>query len=96
MNLKKKYCKNLDIIVREIEGEYLMIPIASGIGDMEDEMYSLNETGIAIWEKLAPDKTVEDIIDELCEEYDADKEEITADVMGIMEELIKRKIVLCQ
>ncbi len=89
------YTQNKDIIIRKIEGEYLMIPIASGIGDMEDEMYTLNETGIAIWEKLSPEKTLGTIIDGLCEEYDADKKEITNDVIGLIEELFKRKIVLC-
>ncbi len=93
--ITQRYRKNNDIIVREIEGEYLMIPIASGIGDMEDEMYTLNKTGIAIWEKLSPDKTLETVIDELCEEYDADIKEITIDVIGLIEELFKRKIVLC-
>lgn len=91
----KKYFKNKDIIIRKIEGEYLMIPITSGIGDMEDEMYTLNKTGIAIWEKLSPEKTLETVIEELCEKYDADKNEITADVIGLIEELFKRKIVLC-
>ncbi len=95
IDIINKYYKNKDVIVREIEGEYLMIPIASGIGDMEDEMYTLNETGIATWEKLSSEKTLETVIDELCEEYDADKKEITTDVIGLIEELFKRKIVLC-
>ncbi|MCP3872202.1 MAG: PqqD family protein, partial [Desulfobacteraceae bacterium] len=95
MDINKKYFQNEDVIIREIEGEYLMVPIASGIGDMEDEMYTLNETGIAIWEKLSPKKTLETVIEELCNEYDADKKEITNDVFGLIEELFKRKIVLC-
>jgi len=89
-----KYYHNKDVIVREIEGEYLMIPIASGIGDMEDEMYTLNETGIAVWEKLSPEKTLENIINELCEEYSADRNEIETDVIGLIDELYKRNIVL--
>jgi Coenzyme PQQ synthesis protein D (PqqD) len=96
INIEKKYFCNDDIIVRRIEDEYLMIPISSGIGDMEDEMYTLNETGIVIWEKLSPDKTLETVISEICEEYTAGRKEITKDVIGLIEELFKRKIVLCQ
>jgi lipoate-protein ligase A len=96
MDINKIYFKNKDVVVREIEGEYLMIPISSGIGDLEDEMYTLNESGIAIWEKLSPDKTLETVIDELCQEFDASKDEISSDVIGLIEELSKRKIVLCQ
>ncbi|MCK5099101.1 MAG: PqqD family protein [Desulfobacteraceae bacterium] len=95
MDINKKYFRNKDVIVREIEGEYLMVPIASGIGDMEDEMYTLNKTGVAIWKKLSPEKTLKTIIDELCQEYDANKKKITADVFGLIEELFKRKIILC-
>ena len=96
MNINKIYFRNENIIVREIEGEYLMIPIASGIGNMEDEMYTLNKTGINVWEKLSAEKTLKAVIDELCLEYDADKKKIAADVIGLVEELFKRKIVLCQ
>lgn len=90
-----RYFPNEDIIVRQIEGEYLLLPIASGIGDDSDEIYTLNETGIAIWEKLSPEKTLDNVIDEICMEYSADKSEIMADVIGLMQELFNRKIVIC-
>jgi hypothetical protein len=34
-----------DIVSRDIEGELIIVPITSGIGDLEDELYTLNETG---------------------------------------------------
>ena len=34
-----------DVVAREIEGEIVIVPLASGIGDMEDELFTLNETG---------------------------------------------------
>ena len=43
------YVPSEDVVAREIEGEMIIVPIASGIGDMEDELYTLNETGKAIW-----------------------------------------------
>lgn len=94
-DLKTKFFCNENVIIREIEGEYLMIPITSGIGDMEDEMYTLNETGIAILKKLDSKKALHTVIDELCEEYNGDKQTISADIIGLVEELFKRKIILC-
>jgi len=38
-----------DVVSREIEGELIIVPIASGIGDMDDELYTLNDPGRAIW-----------------------------------------------
>ena len=39
-------CPSEDVVAREIEGEFIIVPLAAGIGDMEDELYSLNESGV--------------------------------------------------
>jgi hypothetical protein len=41
-----------DIVYREIEGEVILVPLVAGIGDAEDELYTLNATGRAVWERL--------------------------------------------
>ena len=38
-----------EIVSREIEGEIIIVPLTSGMGDMEDELFTLNETGRAMW-----------------------------------------------
>ncbi|MBW1691435.1 MAG: hypothetical protein DRG87_07660 [Deltaproteobacteria bacterium] len=88
------YLPSEDIVVREIEGELIIVPIVSGIGDMEDELFTLNETGRAIWEKLDGRKTLGDIIGDLSSEYEASPGEIERDVIGLAEELLKRKMLV--
>lgn len=83
-----------DIVAREIEGEVIIVPLASGVGDMEDELYTLNETGRAIWRKLDGSKKVREIAAELAEEFEAPPEVMEADVAGLLEELLKRKMVV--
>ena len=83
-----------DVVAREVEGEFLVIPIASGVGDMEDELYSLNECGKAIWDKLDGEKNLDNIKDELVEEYDVASEEMETDILGFVAELLKRKILV--
>lgn len=90
----KIYITSEDVVARQIEDEFLLVPIASGIGDMEDSLYTLNETGKLIWEKLDPKKTVNTIIDELIEEYDSPHQTISNDVCGILNELVKLNMVL--
>ena len=41
-----------DVVARIIEGELIIVPLVSGIGDMDDELYSMNGTGRAIWSRL--------------------------------------------
>ena len=93
-DLHLSYRPSEEIIVREIDKEIIIVPLTSGIADMEDELYTLNETGRAIWEKLDGAKSLQNIIDDLVIEYDADKEQIAGDVVGLIEELLKRNMVV--
>jgi hypothetical protein len=83
-----------DIVSREIEGELIIVPIASGIGDMEDELYTLNETGRSIWGRIDGKHSLKYIADDLAIEYSAPLDIITRDVLGLAEELVKRKILV--
>lgn len=85
-----------DVVAREIEGELIIIPLAAGIGDMEDELYTLNETGKVIWGRLDGAATLGQIAAGLAEEYEAPLEEIERDLVGLIGELARRKIVVVQ
>ena len=93
ITLRQVYTISEDVVVREIEDELIIVPIASGIGDMEDELYSMNETGKAILLKIDGEKSLNQIIHELFETYNAPVEQIKQDVLGLMGELIKRKML---
>lgn len=69
-----------DVVSREIEGELLIVPIASGIGDLEDELYTLNDTGRAIWQRLDGRRTLAEIAGDIAEEFDGPLEKIRDDV----------------
>jgi hypothetical protein len=83
-----------DIVAREIEGELIIVPVAAGIGDMEDELYALNETGRAIWGRLDGCADLRAIAAALSQEFDAPLAEIEQDVVGLMNELACRRIVV--
>ena len=94
VNLDSAYAPSENIVAREIQGELIIVPLVSGIGDMEDELYTLNLTGKAVWEKLDEQKCLKDIVKELIEEFDAPQGEIQKDVVGLVQELLKRKMVV--
>ena len=91
---KEAYKVSEDVVAREIEGEMIIVPLTAGIGDMEEELFTLNETGRAIWEKLGKERTLEQIILELTEEYSAAQEEIEEDVIGLVTELYRRNMIV--
>ena len=68
VNLCSIYAPSEDVVAREVQGEFIIIPITSGIADLEDEIFSLNETGRAIWDKLDGKKSLRNVIDETMKE----------------------------
>jgi len=93
-NLSKVYIPSEDVVAREIEGELIIVPIVAGIGNIEDELYALNDSGKTIWKKLDGKKTLKNIIEELSQEFESPKNQIEEDVKGLVEELLKRKMLV--
>jgi hypothetical protein len=94
--LDAKCAPSEDVVAREIEGELIIVPLVAGIGDMEDELYTLNETGKAIWARLDGQRTLRAVAAELTTEFSAPPGEIEKDVLGLMTELMRRKMVVVQ
>ncbi|MBU1367086.1 MAG: PqqD family protein [Candidatus Omnitrophica bacterium] len=94
VDLNSIYKPSKDVVAREVQGEFILIPITSGIGDLEDEIFSLNETGRAIWDKLDGKKNLKSIAEELTEEFQESFPQIEKDCLGILSELLNRKMIV--
>lgn len=94
INLNQVYVPSDDIVAREIEGELIIVPLVAGIGDMEDELFSLNDTGKDIWHRLDGKATLAEVAKALAEEYSAQPDEIESDVVGLVGELVQRKMLV--
>jgi hypothetical protein len=83
-----------DVIAREIEGKIIIVVFAPGIGDMEDKLYMLNETGKAIWDRLDGARSLGQIAVELADEYDVAVADTERDVLELTGELARRKMLV--
>ena len=88
------YVPSEDVVAREIEGELVIVPLATGMGDMEDDLFTLNETGRAIWDKLDGKRRLADVVKDLSEAFDAPAEEIRTDAIEFVQEVLKRGMVV--
>jgi hypothetical protein len=88
------YVPSPDIVAREIEGELIIVPLTAGVGNLEDELYSMNETGREIWRRLDGTRSLAHIAAELAVEFEADPAEIQADVVGLAAELLQRGMLV--
>ena len=94
VEMGRVYIPSEDVVAREIEGELIIVPLVAGIGDMEDELYTLNDTGKAIWDRLDGARALSGVGSALAEDYDAAPGEIERDVRGLVEELVKRRMLV--
>ena len=88
------YFLSPDVVARDIDGELIIVPLTSGIGDFDDEIFTLNETGCAIWRSLDGKKSLKEVAQSLEMEFVATPGEIETDVVGLVKELAKRKMVV--
>jgi hypothetical protein len=88
------YRPSEDVVARNIEGELIIVPLIAGIGDLEDELFTLNETGKAIWDHLDGKKTLRNVLDDLSAEFEAPVGEMEKDLIGLVDELVRRKILV--
>ena len=91
---ERVYAPSEDVVAREIEGELIIVPLVAGIGDLEDELFTLNETGKAIWDQLDGKQSLGAVIDSLARIYEAEPGEIEGDVLGWVEELVRRRMLV--
>jgi hypothetical protein len=96
LTLDAKCSPSEDVVARVIEDELVIVPLVAGIGDMDDELYTMNETGRAVWSRLDGQRTLRAVAAELATEFSAPPGVIENDVLGLMTELVQRKMVVVQ
>jgi hypothetical protein len=97
VTLDATYVPSEDVVFRDIEGELIIVPLTWGVGGAEDEqdaIFTLNETGRAIWDRLDSQRSLRAVVADLAAEYEAPSEDIEADVLGLVAELVSRKILV--
>jgi len=92
VSVEKVYVPSEDVVAREIEGEIIIVPLVAGIADVDDELYTLNETGKAIWRLLDGTMSLRQVAEGLAREFEGD--EIVQDVLGFVTELTARRILV--
>lgn len=94
VTLDDVYIVSKDIVVRKVEGKIIIIPLASGTSDTENELYTLNPTGQAVWQRLDGRKSLKKVVTELAAEFNSPTGEIERDVVGIVKKLLKKGMLV--
>lgn len=86
--MKLKY----EFAVREIVGEYVMVPLGQGALEFAG-MVSTSETGALLVDALKEDVTREELLKRILEEYDIDEQTAAADLDEFLGQLRKLNLL---
>lgn len=89
---ERVFQKNPAIVSRKVGDEYILVPIRDNVGDMEN-LYTLNEVGAFIWEKIDGKRTVNQIAQLLLNEFEAEETAARNDVKDFFNDLLENSAV---
>ena len=87
-----RYKARSGYVVREIAGEYLLIPVKMQEGE-GSQIAVLNDTGKFLWEQLVVERTEEELIKTVTEEYRVTEEEAQVDIREFLQKLKKSNLL---
>ena len=81
-----------DVVARKIGDETILVPVVAGIGNMDDDLYTVKGSAEEIWNRLDGTSTLDDIAKALSNAYAASYEIVLQDVSGFCTELCERNL----
>lgn len=86
-----KFRTNADFILREIMGEFLLVPS----GDMDfNGLGSLNESGVFLWQQLSVPKTYGALVDCFMKKYEVEKEVAEQDILEFLKAGMEKNAII--
>jgi len=76
-----------DVVFRDLSGEAVLLNLATGT------YFGLNEVGARMWNLLLEQGTTEKVIEKMQDEYEVDRERISQDLQGLVENLREKGLV---
>ncbi len=88
LDLKAHFRCDAEVILTELEGdEAVLLHLATR------KYYSLNETGVSIWEGLSEGLSLQAIVETLEARYEVDSERAGRSVISLVEEFLSEGLV---
>lgn len=79
---------NPDLIAADMDGETVMMSIASG------EYFGLNPVGSRVWEMLAEPHSVDELVPQICAEFAVDEATCSADLQAFTQKLLDNGLIV--
>lgn len=81
-----------EFVLREIAGEVILVPVGQTALDFNG-IITLNQTGVEIWKGLQEEKSREQILEELLEQFEVSRETAQADMETFLQYLNENGLI---
>ena len=88
-----RFVRNQEVVSRKIEGELIIVPIRSGVGDL-NSLYTLNPVGSVLWDFMTEGHTIAEMVQRVCDEFEVTKAQARKDIETFLDSLLEEKLVL--
>lgn len=86
-HMQLSFMRNGDVSWKILEEKCILLHLISG------NYYTLNTVGRFLWESLDEKKKLEEICDEIVENFHIDSETVKTDIIDIIQDLLKEGLV---
>lgn len=83
----QKQVKKKDVPWRIIDGEAIIVQVDNA------EVIHLNKVGTFIWKNIEGKKKISDLIEDVCQNFDVDKDSAKKDVLEFIDEMVKKDLI---
>lgn len=90
---EKVYRHSADVICRQVGHESILVPIRNNVGNL-DYVYTLSPVAARIWSLIDGQRSVEQIIAAICDEYEVSPDEAASDVAELVSDLGQVSLLL--
>ena len=87
MSLARVIGRRNGIVARRIGGETILVPVTRRAQEMG--LFTLNEVGTFVWERLDGERPLAEIVDDVTAHYEVEVERAREDLLGFVELLAK-------
>lgn len=92
MDLDGRPGKRKSVVTRQVVGETVLVPIQRRLGEQHC-LYTLNEVGAHVWERVDGRRTLEELIGEVETAFETSREEATRDVSAFVQALLDERLL---
>jgi hypothetical protein len=81
-----------DVVCRQVGPESILVPVRGNVGNL-DFVYTLSPVAAKVWSLLDGSRSLDAVIDAVCDEYDVDRETAWRDVTELLSSLQEAKLI---